>query len=692
MLFKPRGVTSNDPKYAGNSRIMAIADILAYRDTWSERLTEDFSLGRIIQAARQAKVKAVVPEKLVMTSNGFKVKERDNMEASERTVRSMQGALNKLTESNFDLVVRSALCPDIIFESEVLTAVVQLIYEKALLEPVFAGLYARLCHTIVQYELEVRKIPEGQRDAKSMVRVAIVERCQQMFDSAAKEVVDSLPEEEAEKLRKRNVNNIKFAGELFLKGLITQRIIDRILSEKLIGNAANDMDLEVVVNLLEVVGKLYEEKHPQAQASLWEILRKLQENRNLSMRIRFLIQNLIDRRNSGWKPRESESAVSAEARQAPPPPPAAAGQQQALSPHHNNNNTNSNHHHNNNNQYHHHHSHHQQQQQQQHNNNNNRNNDQLPPPIGRRATSYQDVSGSYGPAARRATSYSDLAGYGSYPMLPPPPPPPPPQSSSASFTPVEEQLSVDEKKLMALAQPPESLTNEVRCKITRIARDAVEEGMTNREWMRDELSKVLGPGESEKQSCMASVYVILLRALMDTKESERKLFATALSKGEWERSILCRGIAWCLTKIIADRDVSDCPNIYAHFMDVVVSIPELDMVSVARDVMARTANYLDALMVVYDCTDEWEEDFILVWDSLAATVRRPGDNLTVSAVMDAVGSLRLGSFMRNILPDFVAAMVREGIFTEEELRVWREANESNQKMRGLLEELAQLYP
>ncbi|RNC30037.1 putative eukaryotic initiation factor 4a, partial [Trypanosoma cruzi] len=171
------------------SRIMTIPDLLAYRDTWKERLSDDFSLGRILFAARAAKSKPAAPEKLVMTSNGFKVKDRDAIAPSERGVRMVQSTLNKLTESNFDLIAKAILVPEIILNANVVADVVRLIYDKALVEPVFAGLYARLCYMIVRYEYDYRSTQSGEVDAqKSEVRVAIVEKCQQMFDGATKAV------------------------------------------------------------------------------------------------------------------------------------------------------------------------------------------------------------------------------------------------------------------------------------------------------------------------------------------------------------------------------------------------------------------------------------------------------------------------------------------------------------------------
>ncbi|EAN92432.1 eukaryotic translation initiation factor 4 gamma 4 [Trypanosoma cruzi] len=669
MLFKPRGVTSNDPKYAGNSRIMTIPDLLAYRDTWKERLSDDFSLGRILFAARAAKSKPAAPEKLVMTSNGFKVKDRDAIAPSERGVRMVQSTLNKLTESNFDLIAKAILVPEIILNANVVADVVRLIYDKALVEPVFAGLYARLCYMIVRYEYDYRSTQSGEVDAqKSEVRVAIVEKCQQMFDGATKAVRETASEEEAEKVRKRNVNNIKFAGELFLKSLITQKIIDRILGEKLFNITPNDMDLEVVVNLLEVVGKMYEEKHPAAQPALWKLLGELQEERRFSNRIRFLLQNLIERRNGGWKPREPEQVIVEDPQQQQQQQQQQQHQQQRYHFHH--------HHHHQQHQQHH-QQHHQQQQ---------RNSDQLQTPIGKRAKSYQDVSNPYGVGARRSTSHLDLPGYGAYAMPPPPPPPP-----TLQYAGVEEQLSVDERKLIVLARPPETLTEEVRRNIFRIARDAVEDGLPNRDWITNDLSRVLGPNESSSQSLMTSVYVILLRALMDPKESERTLFCTALERGNWERSILGRGFAWCLTKIIAERDVADCPRIYSRFVDVVTRVTELNFLCVTKDIIARTARYLDVLQVVYDETEEWEEDFIHVWDKLLVTRQAP-NKVTAAESMESMSFTRLGSFLRGILPDFVASMVQAGFFTEDELRQWRQENESNPKFRAITEELTQLYP
>nr|CCC95630.1 unnamed protein product [Trypanosoma congolense IL3000] len=691
MLFKPRGVTSNDPKYAGGSRLMPVADILVYRDTWcGAPPTEGFSLAQILGEARAANSKPVVQEKLVMSENGFKVKSRDSIDTLERGVRAVQAALNKLTESNFDVVVQTVLTPDIIINADVAKDVVRLIYEKALVEPVFAGLYARMCYAIVRFEYEYRsKMSKDVDTSCSTVRVAIVEKCQLMFNSAAKEAHQPMSEEQAEKLRKRNVNNIKFAGELFLKALITQKIIDRILDDRIYSIVPNDMELEVIINLLEVVGKLYEEKNPAAQGQLWKMLASMQENRRYSMRIRFLLQNLIDRRNGGWKPREAEQVVVEE----PQPPQQTHTQPQAQSQSQNQQQQQQAQQPQKHYQQPQHYRQHEQQQgnaqphgYHQHMQPPPRNPEHNQPTSTRRVSSYHDVSGALGVAGRCTQGPDDVPRCGSYHNMPPP----------SHGNPPEARLSMEERRRSNNELPPTVLVEEFQQRIILIARDAAEEDMVDPGGMMSRL-KSLGRADSVFDMTDVSVYVILLRALKDSKESERKLFLTTLEKGGFERDSIARGFAWTLVKIITERYVVDCPRIYIRFVEAVWSIPTFNFICVTRDIMSRATNLLDALSAQYENENEgeWEEDFIIVWENLisAGQGRRPTERKpSVDDMMQSIGSIHFGPFMCSILADFVASMIQANFFEEGELIEWRERNKNNSKMYSLVEELAEIYP
>ncbi|EAN80008.1 eukaryotic translation initiation factor 4 gamma, putative [Trypanosoma equiperdum] len=696
MLFKPRGVTSNDPRYAGGSRLMSVSDLLAYRDTWRGRPpTESFSLAQILRDARAADCKPVVTEKLVMSENGFKVKSRDSIDSLERGVRAVQSALNKLTEWNFDVVVQTVLTPDIIINNEVVKDVVRLIYEKALMEPVFAGLYARMCFSIVRFEYEYRtKFLPGTCQVPSAVRVAIVEKCQQMFTNAVEESKQTMSEEQAERLRKRNVNNIKFAGELFLKTLITQKIIDRILNERIYEMVPNDMELEVIINLLEVVGKLYEEKNPDAQEQLWKMLSSMQENRRYSMRIRFLLQNLIDRRNGGWKPREPEQVVIEDIQSQQQPQQQSQQQQQQQQQQQSQQQPQQ-----------------QQQQGQKHYSQQQRHQQSFPhhnqpqshggyhqhppppPPPPRnseyqhtpgmkRGGSYHEVSSSLGMGGRCSQSTNDLTRGGSYNNMPPP---------AHGFS--DSRLAPEERKRLNFARPPAQLLEEFKKNILFIVRDAAEEGMADPEGMKVQLNALV-PQDSNAPISEVSVYVTLIRALMDANESERKLLLSVLQKGSFENHILTRGFSWALAKIISDRDCDDCPRIYARFAEAVWSIPSFNFRCVTKDIVSRTAIHLGALSVEYESEGEWEEDFIAVWENIvtASETGRQGESKpSVADMMESIAPSCTVPFMCNVLPDFVAVMVQARFFTEEELGAWRNKNKDNSKVFSLLEELSVIY-
>lgn len=753
MLFNLRGSVQKEEKVKNQ---MTLADILAFRDTWKEIPEPNFSLERVLLTARMEKQRKAEVPKLVMSENGFRVRDKKDMDESELELRRVQGSLNKLTDKNFDAVVEETLSPDLVLNPVVLKGAVDIIFNKAMAEPVFSGIYAQLCQRINVYEQELvaeaeanpdseigkrvaalreADIAAGKPPTSGRVRTVLILRCQEFHDNFVNQPPTTDPEA-AEQLRKRNMANIKFVGELYMRSLIFHRVILAICSTALVLNfvasskmVTTDVDLEMVVNLMNVIGKKFDEnastalhnvakdapssEHPHD--TIWRALNSAMNDPRFSRRIRFLIQNLLEWRSEGWKVKESPAQGSS----------GGEGEGNDASNNNNNNNERSSHrpsgghsggsgsmHRNssitnmsggggggapwqhqstaNNNRG---------------NNVNNGNNNRGIP----RANSMMDSSEQkFGRGGRqdRVVSFNDLSQFGgsnSDYMMPPPPfnalPPPfpgdvvaPPLPPQAPPPPPPAPLNEEDRKLMVLATPPKCVDEDLASKVLSAIRDSATDG----DWAAAGKAIVeLVPQDAAYMCRMCAVYVIVKKVTETSSEEDRKLFTDSLNSGMFDVKELTRGYSWCLTNAVAYNVKEDFPRVYSRFVTCVAATTSMDFFSMVSNVMARTATYLDALYVPLEGAEmEWEEDFLEVWTSMLETWKKthPDSQVVPSEILDCIASVKQRPFMKDISSDFMLELLRQGFVADADVQKWIAEHRSNGKYRTFVSEMEQIFP
>ncbi len=104
------------------------------------------------------------------------VKSVEELSAVERVLREVKGLLNKLTIEKFTVISDKILALEIM-SSDVLSGVIDCVFDKSVEEPRFAAMYAELCYKIIVFEMNAAKKTAGEsRD--SQFRKFLVERCQ----------------------------------------------------------------------------------------------------------------------------------------------------------------------------------------------------------------------------------------------------------------------------------------------------------------------------------------------------------------------------------------------------------------------------------------------------------------------------------------------------------------------------------
>lgn len=266
--------------------------------------------------------KPTVKETVKETGAEGEQTEEQKVEALAKQVRSI---LNKLCPQKFDTLVQQFRELQIDSQAK-LTKSMELVFEKALDEPVFSVAYARMCQA-----LSMKKVVAEAGGKEINFRTLLITRCQKEFQrdytedldreayraNLAKATTDDerklvTAEFEAQetKLRRRSLGNIRFIGELYRISMLNGRIMHECI-QKLLG-CTDEESLECMCRLITTVGQqldletqklLGTGKPGHGFASLdiyFTNIRKLIDSKVSTSRIRFLMQDVIDLRNAGW--------------------------------------------------------------------------------------------------------------------------------------------------------------------------------------------------------------------------------------------------------------------------------------------------------------------------------------------------------------------------------------------------------
>jgi len=233
---------------------------------------------------------------------------------NDQIFRRVRGILNKLTPEKFDKLSLELL--NVGIETQViLKGVILLIFEKALEEPKYSSLYAQLCHRLCEDS------PNFDPPSSSVTtfRRLLLNKCQDEFEnrSHATEAFDkkdvALSEEECEQyhiVKKKMLGNLKFIGELGKLQMLHEGILHKCIKqllEKKKNAQLRDMseDLECLCQIMRTIGPRIDT--PKARAWMdqyFERINQFASNSELPSRIRFMLQDVIELRNNGWKPRK----------------------------------------------------------------------------------------------------------------------------------------------------------------------------------------------------------------------------------------------------------------------------------------------------------------------------------------------------------------------------------------------------
>lgn len=255
--------------------------------------------------------------------------------SDEQVFRRVRGILNKLTVENFDSLSDQLVRVGISSEN-VLKGIIILLFEKAVDEPKFCPIYAGVCKRLSEQgpnfepEQPDAVLPDGSVPRKPPTFLKLLLRkCQDEFENrsrAEKLALNAGPvtglvpgtEEhrktlaahaELKKYRSKMLGNIRFIGELGMRGLLSEKVLHECI-RKLCDNVTTPAseDIECLCHLLKTVGLQLDHDKAKSYMDQYFARMKMMREVDLPARIKFMIDDVMEMRDNNWKERKLQQA------------------------------------------------------------------------------------------------------------------------------------------------------------------------------------------------------------------------------------------------------------------------------------------------------------------------------------------------------------------------------------------------
>ncbi|KLO17687.1 ARM repeat-containing protein [Schizopora paradoxa] len=232
--------------------------------------------------------------------------------------RTLRGLLNKIANESFTLIstqiatiINECGCDD-----QTLSVVVRLIYEHGVNDIVFAGLYARLCQTLME---QIHWHPEFADGSGRSFRELLLDHCQTQFailwstcEDTASISVDARQASKAhprlfsdeyyavQKFKRHRRGLAQFVGELHIRQMVTGELVHNCVGRFLEGTLPGEQEIESLCILLSVAGQSIEAKDRLRVDAYFERIENIAVEESVSFRMSSLLKNVIELRQRNW--------------------------------------------------------------------------------------------------------------------------------------------------------------------------------------------------------------------------------------------------------------------------------------------------------------------------------------------------------------------------------------------------------
>ncbi|RAL03533.1 putative eukaryotic translation initiation factor subunit eIF-4F [Aspergillus ibericus CBS 121593] len=246
--------------------------------------------------------------------------------------RKVKSALNKMTPENFDRIAGQLL--EIVSQSKdesdgrTLRQVIQLTFEKATDEAHWASIYAKFCKRMLESmsaEIKDENIHDKNGNVVaggSLFRKYLLNRCQEEFERGWKVNLPPKPEGETEEAammsdeyykaaaaKRRGLGLVKFIGELYKLGMLTERIMHECV-KKLVDyeGMPDEAEVESLTSLLRTIGASLDasERGHAMMDAYFQRINLMVQTPGLPSRLRFMLMDIIDLRSARWVSKDSD--------------------------------------------------------------------------------------------------------------------------------------------------------------------------------------------------------------------------------------------------------------------------------------------------------------------------------------------------------------------------------------------------
>lgn len=254
------------------------------------------------------------PRSLVQSASGPALGASAHM-PPDMVQRKVKGALNKMTPENFERISVQIL--EIVSQSKAesdgrtLRQVIQLTFEKATDEAHWASIYAKFCKRMLESMSPDIK-DESIRDKAgnvvaggSLFRKYLLNRCQEEFERGWKANLPPKPEGDTEEAammsdeyyvaaaaKRRGLGLVKFIGELYKLGMLTERIMHECV-KRLVDyeGMPDEAEVESLTNLLRTIGASLDvsEKGHTLMDVYFARIKMMMETEGLNSRLHFML-------------------------------------------------------------------------------------------------------------------------------------------------------------------------------------------------------------------------------------------------------------------------------------------------------------------------------------------------------------------------------------------------------------------
>jgi len=235
----------------------------------------------------------------------------------EEMRRTVQSLLNKICPENVATIAEQ-IGEVRIENADEMESIIGLIFKKALAEPHYCETYADLVFTL---RSTFPEFPSLDGSKPISFKATLLNICQTEFEALPTSLAPTAEEMEKydaseldfrrKKRKDRVLSNMKFIGHLFLRQLLSAKVIGSVIQELTLCNCADQVPeehvIECAVELLLAIGYTLESM-PAGSKALGQVCGRLLDLKNTRRggkavyckRVQFNIQDLLDARQKGW--------------------------------------------------------------------------------------------------------------------------------------------------------------------------------------------------------------------------------------------------------------------------------------------------------------------------------------------------------------------------------------------------------